>query len=87
MEKAKATIRRFFPTREARTRASEMIDREASVLLTRYPATLVRQVKGLKAAGLSLREISEKLGRDPRIPEIALHLAVKKQARAIGDAE
>ena len=84
-DKTDRMIQRFFPTREDRLRASQAIDREASAFLSRYPATLVSQVRALKAAGLSLKEISEKLGGDPRIPEIAMHLSVQKQARSIGE--
>ncbi len=40
----------------------------------------------MKASGLSLKEISEKLGNDPRIPAIAMHLAVKKQAKTLREA-
>jgi hypothetical protein len=79
------TIEQFFPTREARLRASKALDREASDLLSRYPTDLVSRVRKLKTAGLSLKEISEKLGGDPRIPGIAMHLAVKKQAKTIGE--
>ncbi|RTZ93789.1 MAG: hypothetical protein DSY91_01410 [Deltaproteobacteria bacterium] len=86
MGEKKETIARFFPTREARLRASRAIDREASDFLSRYPSRLVAQVRQLKSEGLSLKEISDKLGGDPRIPEIAMHLAVKNQARDIGEA-
>jgi len=85
MTENRKTIEQFFPTPEARSRAAKAIDKEASDYLSRYPADLVSKVRRLKAAGLSLKEISEKLGGDPRIPGIAMHLAVKNQAKAIGD--
>lgn len=80
------TIARFFPTKESRIRAAKAIDGEATAFLSRYPAELVRRVQTMKASGLSLKEISEKLGNDPRIPAIAMHLAVKKQAKTLGEA-
>ena len=85
MAEDKKTIEQFFPTPEARQQAAKAIDKEASDLLSRYPAGLVSKVRRLKSAGLSLKEISEKLGGDPRIPGIAMHLAVKNQAKAIGE--
>ena len=86
MGEDRKTIEQFFPTRETRLRASKALDQEATDFLSRYPADLVSRIRKMKAAGLSLKEISEKLGGDPRIPEIAMHLAVKSQARSIGEA-
>ena len=80
----KELIQQFFPTEADRSRASRAIDAEASRFLSRYPGTLVQKVRALKKSGLSLKEIYETLGRDPRIPEIAMHLAVKGQAEEIG---
>ncbi|GEM_PF-1981855 len=85
MTQESETIARFFPTREARLRASKAIGEEASAFLSKYPARLVSQVRALKEAGVSLKEISERLGNDPRIPAIAMHLAVKKQGEKIGE--
>ncbi len=84
MEDKKKLIWQFFPTEVSRERASKAIDAEATRMLSRYPVALVRKVQALKASGLPLKKIYETLGRDPRVPEIAMHLAVKGQADEIG---
>lgn len=85
MDKKELT-KKFFPEKESRVKAAEAIATQASSLLSRYPQNLVQQVQKLKASGLSLREIYDALGQDLRIPEIAMHLAVKNQAEEIGES-
>jgi len=86
MADKKELVGKFFPEKESRVKAAEAIATQASSLLSHYPRNLVRQVQRLKASGLSLREIYDALGQDSRIPEIAMHLAVKNQAREIGES-
>ncbi len=84
MKDKREMIHNFFPTELSRERAFGALGAEVSQLLSKYPASLVQKVQQLKASGMPLKKISEALDRDPRIPEIAMHLAVKKQAEEIG---
>ena len=83
MQDRRELIHRFFPSEADRKRASQAIGGEAARLLANFPQDLVQKVQALKVSGLSLKQISEALDHDPRIPEIALHLAVKGQAEEI----
>ncbi len=83
MQDRRELIHRFFPSEADRTRVSRAIDAEVTQLLANYPRDLVQKVRALKVSGHSLKQISEALDHDPRIPEIALHLAVKGQAEEI----
>jgi hypothetical protein len=77
-------IEQFFPDARGRERAFRDIDEKASRLLASYPPELVESVRRLKTGNKPLKEIYQTLGEDPRVLEIAMHLAVKHQAAEIG---
>jgi len=78
-------IRKFFPTESARRRASKALKDDVASLLLQYPPSLVSRVREMKRQGWSLRKIYEVLGKDQRVLEVAMHLAVEGQAEEIGD--
>jgi len=84
MNEKNEMIKKFFPDARGREKAARDIDRKASDCLDSYPSELVERVRRLKRRSKSLKEIFHSLGEDPRVLEIAMHLAVKRQAADIG---
>ena len=77
----------FFRDDEGRKKAGEQLSQEARRFLAKYDAELVKEVHRRKQAGEKLKQIYQDLGENPDILDIAMHLAVSKQADAIkGDS-
>ncbi len=77
-------IKKFFPDARGREKAARDIDQKASDCLAAYPPKLVEKVRRLKTSDMPLKKIYQSLGEDPRVLEIAMHLAVKRQAAELG---
>jgi hypothetical protein len=84
MSEKNEMIKNFFPDARGREKAARDIDRKVSDCLAAYPPELVERVRRLKIKNKSLKEIFQSLGEDSRVLEIAMHLAVKRQAADIG---
>ena len=73
----------FFRDDEGRKKAGEHLSREARQFLGKYDADLVEEVRRRKQAGEKLKQIYQDLDENPDVIDIAMHLAVSKQADAI----
>ena len=73
----------FFRDDEGRKKAGEHLSREAKGFLAKYDAELVEEVRRRKQAGENLKQIYQDLGENPDVLDIAMHLAVSKQAEEI----
>ena len=73
----------FFRDDEGRKKAGEQLFQEARGFLAKYDTELVEEVRRRKQAGQKLKQIYQDLEENPDVLDIAMHLAVSKQAEAI----